>query len=410
MDHARRADELRKTSRRDFIRRSSLLFAGGAVGTGLSVARAAHVAGSDTLAIGLVGCGARGTAAASEALNTSGGEVRLVAMADAFADRIQSALRPLKAAHAARLDVSRERQFVGLDAYRRLLECPLDLVILAAPPGFRPLHFEHCVQAGKHVFMEKPVAVDADGVRRVLAANEQAGKSGLAVAVGLQRRHEAAYQETIARLRDGAIGEIRLLRVYWNAATRAARHAAVRDERVNQLRNWHACPWLSGDAIVEQHVQNLDVANWVQSAHPVSAHGQAGRIATCRASSGFDYHFVEFTFADGTKLMSQCRQSAGCWNNVSEHALGTEGHADISGGKIYDRSRKLVWHTRAPRGGHQQEQHDLIGGLRKGQLAAEGEYGALSTMTAILGRTAAQSGQWLTWDEAFKQGGEPQIT
>ena len=192
------------------------------------------------------------------------------------------------------------------------------------------------------------MAVDAAGVRRVLAANEEAKKRGLSVAVGLQRRHEAAYRETIARLQDGAIGDVRLLRVYWNAAAAPAiRPVAAGDDWAYPLRNWHLCPWLSGGAVVEQHTQNLDVANWLKGAAPVVAQGQAGRIAGPRSVPvpEFDYQFVEYTFADGTKLMSQCRQLSGCWNNVSEHALGTDGHADISGGKIYDRSRKLVWHT-----------------------------------------------------------------
>ena len=169
------------------------------------------------------------------------------------------------------MDVPRDRQFIGLDAYRCLLQCPLDLVILASPPGFRPLHFENAVQAGKHVFMEKPVAVDAAGVRRVLAANETARKCGLAVAVGLQRRHEAAYQEMIARLQDGAIGDVRLLRVYWNAAAAPAiRPVSAGDDWEYAVRNWHLCPWLSGGAVVEQHVQNLDVANWLKGARPSS--------------------------------------------------------------------------------------------------------------------------------------------
>lgn len=406
MNSAQQSGEVRKTSRRDFIRRSSLLFAGGAVGTGLDVARCAHAFGSDAISIGLIGCGTRGTSAAIEALNTLGGEVRLIAMADVFANRIQAALRPLKGRHAARVDVPRERQFVGLEAYQSLLQCPLDLVLLASPPGFRPLHFESAVQAGKHVFMERPVAVDATGVRRVLAANDEARRQGLAVAVGLQRRHEAAYQETIARVQEGAIGDVRLLRVYGNvAAPAAARLANAPDAWSYPLRNWQLFPWLSGGAVVEQHVQNLDVANWLMASHPVSAQGQAGRAGGPRTVPGpeFDYQFVEYTFADGCKLMSQCRQLPGCWNNVSEHAVGTEGHVDISGGKIYDRSRKLVWSTRAPRGGHQQEQHHLLEGLRRGQLVAEGEYGAWSTLTAILGRLAAQTGQRVAWDEALQQ-------
>jgi predicted dehydrogenase len=277
-------------------------------------------------------------------------------------------------------------------------------VILATPPGFRPLHFEAAVQAGRHVFLERPVAVDATGVRRVLAAGKEAEDQGLAVAVGLQRRHEVAYRETIARLQEGAIGDLRLIRVYWNGAGVSARQRqASQSELEHQLRNWRQFAWLSGDPIVEQFVQNLDVANWLQRGAPVSAQGQGAPAAQAHAdeSQVFDQHFVEFTYADGVKLFGQCRRIHGCWNNVSEHAHGTRGRADVSGGKIYDSAERLVWRTDGARGGHQQEHHDLFANLRRGLTVSEAEYGARSTMTAIMGRAATYSGQLVTWDAAF---------
>ncbi|MBM4090412.1 MAG: Gfo/Idh/MocA family oxidoreductase [Planctomycetes bacterium] len=397
-----------QTSRRDFIRASSLLVAGGAVTGGLSIGRAAHPHGSDLIRVALVGCGRRGREAAVEALHTAGGPVKLVALADVFPDRLQSCLRHIKGAlkqdRGDQCDVPRDRQFVGLDAYQRALETDADLVILATPPGFRPLHFEAAVAAGKHAFLEKPVAVDAPGVRRVLAANEEAKRKNLAVAVGLQRRHETAYRETVARIQEGCIGDIVTLRVYWNSGT--GREPAPRQERQGeldyQLRNWNYFTWLCGDHIVEQHVQNLDVGNWLMRDTPVTVNAQGGRDAHNPAALGqiFDHFFCEFTYAPNVKMFSQCRLVKNTWNSVAEHVHATKGHADIQGGKIYSPSGELIWHTRGRRGGHRQEQHDLFTALRAGETPNEADYGARSTMTAILGRMAAYSGQRIAWHDA----------
>lgn len=391
-----------RTSRRDFIRRSSWLVAGGAVGTGLGAARATRVFGSDAIRIGLIGCGRRGTTAAMQAISTTGGPVQLVAMADTFGDRLQGAFRAIKSRHVAGVDVPPERRFVGADAFRRLLDCPVDLVLLATPPVFRPLHFAASVAAGKHVFMEKPVAVDVPGVRMVLEASEAARKQGLAVSVGLQRRHDPAYQEIIARLQSGVIGEIRLARAYWNSVPQPVpERRAGQSELDHQLRNWQHFDWLSGRPVVEQHIHNLDVINWLKQSHPVSAQGHGGRATgtTSGSQEAPEQQFVEFTYPDGTKLISQCRRAAGCWNNVSEHAHGTNGRADISGGKIYDSSGALIWQTRASHSGHELQQHNLIAALRSGDLPNDVESAAISTLTSILGRMAAESGQWVTWDE-----------
>lgn len=404
------------TSRRDFIKRSSWLMAGSAVVGGLSVARAAHAFGSDEIRIGLIGCGGRGTGAASEALNTAAdedlqpnGRVRLVAMGDVFADRLQQAYRTLKGDHRDLVEVPRDRQFSGLDAYQGVLQTDVDLVILATPPGFRPLHFEAAVQAGKHVFLEKPLATDASGVRRLLAANAEAEKKNLAVAVGLQRRHEQRYRETIRRLHEGAIGDILFTRVYWNGRGAAARpRKAGWTELEYQLRNWYYFTWLSGDHIVEQHIHNLDVSNWLLHGAPVECQGHGGRQARTGKGYGeiFDHHSVEYTYASGVKMFSQCRQVPGCWNAVAEFAHGTQGSADISGAKIYDRQGQLVWHF--PGGGkqgYQQEHNELVAALRRGEVLREGEVGAQATMTAILGRLATYSGRVVKWDEAIGAAG-----
>ena len=400
-------------SRRNFLKGSGMLLAGGTVaGSRLSVARAAHAYGSDVIKIGLVGCGGRGTKASIEAMNSTGGEVRLGAMADVFEDRMQLSYRGIKGQHGDKFDVTDETRFVGLDAYKKVLESDIDLVILATPPGFRPLHFEAAVKAGKHVFMEKPVATDAPGVRRVLAANEIAKQKGLAVQVGLQRRHEFRYKETVARLHDGAIGEPILARAYWNGDGVWTRpRTPDMSELEYQLRNWYYFNWLCGDHIDEQHIHNLDVINWVMQGHPVEAQGQGGREVRTGPDTGqiFDHHMVEFTYGGGMnsgsmRMLSQCRHIKRCWTAVSEHVHGTKGYCDVSAGRIYDLRGNLVWQTEAQETkgkGHQQEHYDLFAALRNGETPNEAEYGAHSTMTAIMGRMATYGGKIVKWDDAI---------
>jgi predicted dehydrogenase len=337
-------------------------------------------------------------------MNTEG-PTRLVAMGDAFNHRLQQSLRGLKGEHKDKVDVPQDRQFVGLDAYKHVLESDVDLVILATPPGFRPLHFEAAVNANKHIFMEKPVAVDPAGVRRVLAANEEAKKRNLAVAVGLQRRHERRYVETIKRLQDGAIGDIVTTRAYWNGGGVWVRpRQEGQSEMEYQVNNWYYFNWLCGDHIVEQHIHNLDVINWLKNGYPVSAQGQGGRQVRTGKEYGqiYDHHFVEFTYADGSKCFSQCRHIPNTWSPVSEHAQGTQGSCNIGDGRIYDLKGNAVWNY-GPGGadGHQQEHHDLFAVLRKGERPNEGEYGALSSMTSIFGRLATYSGEMLKWDDAL---------
>ena len=393
-----------QTSRRGFLKKSSILVAGGAVGSGLSIARAAHPFGTDIIKIGLVGCGGRGTGATIQAMNTSGGDVNLVAMGDVFDDRLQGSFRSIKGKHGDKVKVTKDTQFVGYDAFQNVLASDIDLVILATPPGFRPLHFETAVKAGKNVFMEKPVATDAPGIRRVLAASELAKEKGLAVQVGLQRRHEVAYKETMRQIKDGAIGDIVLARAYWNSGGVWVRPRQDKQTELEyQMRNWYYFNWLCGDHIDEQHIHNIDVINWLMDDHPVTAQGQGGREVRHGKDHGqiFDHHFVEFTYANGTKFISQCRHIRKCYNSVSEFAHGTKGTADISGGKIYKPSGELAWKTNGSRGGHQEEHHDLFRELRAGNVPNEAEYGANSTMTAIFGRMATYSGQLIKWDDAI---------
>lgn len=402
-------------SRREFMQSSAVLAAGATLG-GLAMSRAAHAAGDDLIRIGLIGCGGRGSGAAKDALE-AGGNVKLVAMGDAFADRLEGSLRNLTKDEslAPRIDVPKDRQFVGFDAYQKVLASGVDLVILATPPGFRPMQFEAAVGAGKHVFMEKPVATDAPGVRQVLAAAKLAKEKGLGVGVGLQRRHDAGYIETIQRLQDGAIGDILYTRVYWNGSTPwvKKREDLLKQypdltEMAYQMRNWYYFTWLCGDHIVEQHIHNMDVINWLKNAAPARANGMGG----CQVRKGpdygetFDHHAVEFEYADGMRMFSQCRHIPGCWNSVSEHAHGTKGYADISAKRIVVKGgEEWRYSTRAGRKGpgspYQVEHNDLLASIRSGNPINEAEYGAMSSMTAILGRMCTYSGQVIEMDKAL---------
>ena len=403
-----------ESSRREFLQNGSkIAVAGAAAGAiltpGLSLARSAHAFGSDTIRVGLVGCGGRGAGAAIHAMNNNSGNVELTALGDVFENRLESCLKTCVNDEdvGQKVQVPKDNQFVGFDAFKRVLASDINMVILATPPGFRPLHFEAAINAGKNVFMEKPVAVDAPGVRRVLRAGELAKQKGLAVQVGLQRRHEGAYRDTIAELQGGIIGDLIHSRVYWNGGgvwTKPREEGET--ELQYQMKNWYYFNWLCGDHIVEQHIHNIDVANWLLDDFPVLAQGMGGREIRTGKDTGqiFDHHAVEFTYANGHKLLSHCRHMKECWNSRSEYTHGVNGYANIAKGEIYDNNGKLLFKSKngpGQRGGHQQEHHDLFADLQNGIIPNETEYGAKSTMTAILGRLATYSGKELRWEDAI---------
>jgi predicted dehydrogenase len=391
-------------SRRDFIRSSTAAVVGGGLLGSLGIARSAHAAGSDTIRVGLIGCGGRGTGAAANALHTPG-SVKLVAMGDAFADRLEQSLREIQKEAPDRVEVPSENRFVGFDAYEKVIASDVDLLILATPPGFRPIHLAAAVEAGKHVFMEKPVAVDAPGVRAVLAATEAAKQKNLAIGVGLQRHHENSYLETMKRLHDGAIGDIIATRAYWNGAgVWVHPRKPGQTDMEYQMRNWYYFNWLCGDHIVEQHIHNLDVINWLKRGYPVQAQGMGGRQVRTGPEYGeiFDHHAVEFEYADGSRMFSYCRHITNCWDSVSEHAHGTKGTADISGARIQANGSD-GWRYRGERNNPYQTEHDdLFASIRSASPLNEGQFGALSSMTAILGRMATYSGKMITWEQALE--------
>lgn len=399
-------------SRRDFIRGSSWLLAG-AVPAALAHASAPAVASAQPLRIGLIGCGQRGRAAAGHALASQHAQVQLVAIADLFDDRLQQASRALKSKFADKYMVDSSRRFSGLDGYRQLLDTDVDLVILATAPIFRPTHVAAAVQAGKHLFAEKPIAVDAAGVRGFLEACGQARYRELAVAVGFQRRHMASYIETIERLRQGAIGQLT------SAMTRCNRPAPREQPRQwgqsefeYQLRNWQVFDWAGGGSLVEEQVQNLDVINWLVEDHPL----EARPLSDLQASSLFPDvsagDAVEYTYRSGFRLSCLTR-STGQPYESSQWVYGSEGSCDLARGKIFDREQRLLWRTDASRDGYQAEFDHLLSSLgaftrakdkASGhvlQLPAEGRYAAESTLTAIMGRTALATAGRVRWGDCF---------
>ena len=381
-------------------------------GTAITGMRAVHAQGgsSDTIRLGLVGAGGRGTGAAVQALSVAGSDVRLTAIADAFPDRVTGALQRIRGAvekQPEKVDVPDDRRFDGLDAYRQVLD-HCDLVILATPPGFRPFHFQAAVAAGKHVFLEKPICVDAYGARLCLETAKQADAKNLRVAVGLQRRYEANYLEALAQVRAGAIGEIVGGQVYWNGhgIWYHGRKPGM-TEMQYQVRNWYHFNWLSGDHICEQHVHNLDVANWFLDALPVSAYGVGGRQvrSPSQPSEIYDHHAVTFTYPNGVRIASQCKQFPGGENHVDEHFQGTKGMLSLSPGnaRITDLDGKELWKFSGPNPDPYQVEHDeLHAAIRNDTPKNDAYYGTTSSFSAVLGRLATYSGKTWKYDDALK--------
>ncbi len=351
---------------------------------------------------GLIGCGGRGTGAAENWLQAAK-DVRIVALADVFADRLAGSRAYLEGMKHDGVRLSDERCFVGFDAYRRLLALEdVDVVLLAPPPGFRPLHFEAAVAAGKHCFVEKPIAVDPVGVRRFLAAGRQAAEKGLAVVAGTQYRHQEGFQEVVRRVREGWIGEIREARVFYNGGP--VPHHARQDgwtDMEDQIRNWWYYDWLSGDCIVEQHIHTIDVGNWLLGAHPVRATGSGGRIQRVGEGfgNGYDHFAIDFEYAGGIHCLSMNRQWAGSDGYVGAWVRGTEGVARPYEGVI-EGARPWRYEGASTLGtAYVQEHADLIASIRAGKPANESAQVAESTLTAIMGRQAAYTGRTITWQE-----------
>lgn len=395
-------------SRRDFLRTSSLL--GAALATG-SAGSGAHAAGSDTIRVGLVGCGGRGTGAAAQAMQ-AGKDVKLVALGDMFPEALASSRSNLKGEGGERFEVTDDRCFVGFDAYKKVIEAS-DLVILATPPGFRPLHLKAAVEAGKHTFVEKPVAVDGPGVRSVLASCAEAKKKGLAVGSGLCWRYHNFMRETVKRVQDGAIGRVKVVQSTYN--TQNAKIPLAFDpkqwsEMEWQIRNWYYFSWLSGDHNVEQHVHSLDKSAWILGdEYPSRCFGVGGRQVRTGPECGniYDHHAVTYEFKSGAKCFSLCRQWDGTPPDVSDYIYGEKGDATLLG-----TNKRTSWVITGEnpfsieRGAkevnmYQQEHDELFASIRAGKPINDGEWMSKSSLMAIMGRMATYTGKSVTWEQAL---------
>jgi predicted dehydrogenase len=389
-------------SRRDFLKTSA------AAAATVALVGNVHAAGGDVLKVGLIGCGGRGTGAASQALRADR-NVKLWAMSDAFDDRLQQSLTRLQEDReiANKIDVPAARRFVGFDGYRQVIAA-CDVVLLCTPPHFRPIHLRAAVQAGKHVFAEKPCAVDAAGVRSVLETCVDARRRNLSVVSGLCLRHDNGFKDTVQRIHDGAIGEIVALQAndlrgpIWTRT----RTADMSDMQWH-MRNWYYYTWLSGDFNVEQHVHYLDVCAWLMGdRYPIRCFGLGGRQVRTGEQFGniFDHFSIVYEYENGARIYSNCRQQVGCANDMSCNVMGRRGTALLT-----ERQRGLVLRTPTgqnvyggPMNNMYQTEHDvLFASIRNSMPINNGEYMAKSTLLAIMARQAAYTGQSITWEQAL---------
>ncbi len=392
-------------SRRQFLKTTSLLAAASGTATSEVGHAAVHDGGSETLKVGVVGCGGRGSGAALNALHADE-HVQITAMADAFEDRVQLCLRSLlrKPEAEGRVDVPEERQFVGFNACQELIDSGVDVVILATPPHFRPLHLKAAVQAGKHIFCEKPVAVDAPGIRSVLATSQLAKEKGLSLVSGLCMRYNAGLIAAVSRIHDGAIGEVHtLLANDYRGPIWVRTPEPDWTEMHVQMRNWYYYTWLSGDFNVEQHVHHLDLCSWVKGKYPVKAIGSGGRQVRTAEKYGniFDHHSVVYEYEDGSRLVSNTRQQGSCATGVNCIIQGTAGSADLSDKRVSIKNPTIWKYGEKKKNMYDVEHEHLFESIRKGDPINDGDYMCRSTLLAIMGRMATYTGQAITWEQAM---------
>ncbi|MGB5371260.1 MAG: Gfo/Idh/MocA family oxidoreductase [Flavobacteriaceae bacterium] len=406
-DRSQKTDHL--NSRRNFVKSTALFTGGTMLLPNMQMNAMVNVFNDKKLKIALVGCGGRGTGAAVQALMADD-NVELVAMADAFEDNLKSSLMNIskEMGGSKKVNVKESDQFHGFDAAQKAMDLA-DVVILATPPGFRPQHFEYAINNGKHVFIEKPVATDVPGVRKVLAAAQMAKDKKLNVVVGLQRHYQDSYLAAIDQLEKDAIGKIVSGQVYWNGAGVWVRERQPgQSELEYQMRNWYYFNWLCGDHILEQHIHNIDVANWFLGEYPISAQGMGGRQVRVGKDHGeiFDHHFVEYTYPSGAVIASQCRHQPDTMSRVSEFFQGTKGTVSTEGDNatLKDWGGKTLFEHRGKDdpNPYQVEHDKLFESIRKGGVIADAENGAKSTLSAIMGRMATYSGKIIKWDEAMQ--------
>lgn len=377
------------------------------------LARSVHAAEEHTLKIALIGCGGRGTGAASQALSTAG-PTQLVAMADFFQNRLETSLKQLQGSGglAGKIDVPPERRFVGLDGYKSAIDAvaPGGVVLLATPPAFRPIHLEYAVQKGCHVFMEKSFAVDAPGIRRVLAAGEEATKKNLKIVGGLNQRYAYANQDAIKKIRDGLLGDVVTCWAYrMHGPVGFTPRDPSMSELAHQIRNYSNFTWLNGSFLLDWLIHNLDVCCWVKDAWPAAAQGQGGRQLRTDPDQLFDHYMAEYTFPDGTRLLAQGRHMSNCWGYFGVILHGSNGCAYLGEGTrnfgIYkgwiEDKAKVLWQPERGNNSYQTEHDVLFEAIRQDKPQNDAPRCACAAMTGILGRMAVESGQRITWEEAL---------
>ena len=394
------------TSRRDFLKTSALV--------GSALAAPTIMPGelfgretTDTLRVGLIGCGGRGSGAASQALSADKNVV-LTAMGDAFQDQLQSSLQSLQKAHADKVKVTPEKCFVGLDAYQKVIDSGVDVVLLATPPGFRPIHLKAAVDAGKHVFCEKPMATDAPGVRSVLASVKAAKEKKLALVAGFCWRYETARQEFYKKIHEGAIGDIRAVyATYYTGPVKPMPPASSRPAEMGdlewQMRNWYNFTWLSGDGYVEQACHSVDKVGWaVKDLTPLKAVAVGGRQTPNNQGDIFDHMFVVYEFPDDVRGFVGQRQIANCYSENSDYIMGSAGFGKIQGWSAPVIKGKEDWRYKGPKTDmYQNEHNELFASIRSGKVINDGEWMTHSTLMGIMGRMAAYTGQEVTWEQAL---------
>ena len=436
------------TSRREFLKTSTVLASGVALAGGLSISQSAHAQGSDQIKVALVGCGSRGSGAIRDRAQV-GDNFKVVAVADVFEHMAQNAAAKIREDSQVdddplygKVELPAGRVFGGFDAYQKAIACldPGDMVLIANQPGFHPFQYRAAVERGCHVFVEKPICIDAPGFRHVMETNRMAEEKNLKICVGFQRRYEPRYVNWINQIHAGEIGDVHYTRVFWNGNTPWTRHRNEGEsELAFQLRNWYHFVWLCGENIAEQHAHNIDVGNWILSkgdrmAHPVEANAMGGRTFKAgpedlmqqappfsnrpawdawyrenrqrfnRHGQAWDQFFVEFTYEDGTRMYSQCRHKPNVWNQNTEFAYGTNGSAAV--GRLLDRAGTEIWanRERAQKGPYQWEHDVLVKAVRENLPLHDGYHSAMACMAAVLGREAAFSGRLVKWDELVEKG------
>jgi len=399
-------------SRRQFLKSSGHLVAASAL-AGV-IGRRSYAAGNSTIKLALVGCGGRGTGAVADALSATGGPVKLCAMSDLFEPRLQSSLKNLTRSFKDKIDVPPERQFIGFDGYKKAIDflSPGDVVLLTTHAAFRPLHFEYAVSKGINVFAEKSFATDGPAVRRWLKTAEASERKNLKVGVGFMWRHSEARQQVIQRIHDGVIGDVHTLRIYRvHGPVVCPPLPAGANEVTFQLQHPNSFTWVSSGFFIDWHCHNIDVACWTKGAWPVSAQGFGGRCFE-QAGNQFDHYTVEYTFADGTKLLAFSRHITGCWETYADYAHGSKGSAVIMASlgaprpKIY-RSHNMVpaellWqYPKRDPNPYQVEWQLLLDAIRQDRPHNEARRAGEAEVAALMGRAATHTGQYVTWDQTL---------